>query len=182
LNDLDSWAVSLVNRLTELADPGNPNRAALAHLRRGLSGSPDYALARVGWLFRSARDSADDRELDSAILAAGLFAWVKGACPQNRGANVGQAFGYGLRDDDKKQREKRFTDLLDTDREELPYKLRQTIALIARDGVGLDWVMLIHDLIRWDDPERRVQKQWARGFWSNPLPDSEAVDETIASA
>ena len=183
MSDLDRWAVPLVNRLTELADPGNPDRAALAHLRRGLCGSPDYALARVGWLFRSVRDSADDRELDSAILVAGLFAWVKGDCPQNRGANVGRAFGHGLRDDDKKQREKRFTDLLDTDREELPYKLRQAISLIARDrdGVGLDWVMLIHDLVRWDDPERGVQKKWARGFWLNPRPESETVEEAIAT-
>ena len=46
----------------------------------------------------------------------------------------------------KQQREKRFIDLLDTDKVELPKKLRQAIALIARDEAGLDWVLLIHHL------------------------------------
>ena len=60
--------------------------------------------------------------------------------------NFGAAFGAGLTHDEKQQREKRFIDLLDTDAEELPYKLRQAITLIARDGVGLDWVLLIRHL------------------------------------
>ncbi|MDB5311577.1 MAG: CRISPR-associated protein Cse2 family [Gemmataceae bacterium] len=179
MSNVSRWAGPLVDRLTELADPVSPDRAVLAHLRRGLGGQPDYTLARVGWLFRTVRDSADDRELDSAVLAAGLFAWVNGNCRQDDGANFGRAFGYGLNEDDKKKREKRFTDLLDTDRAELPYKLRQTLTLIARDKIGLDWVRLIHDLIHWDDADRRVQKDWARGFWSHPRIDSETADEPV---
>lgn len=173
------WVAPLVTQLTKLADPDNPNRAALAHLRRGLCGAPDFTLARVGWLFRGIED---ERELDSAILAAGLFAWVKGDCPQNSGASVGRAFGSGLSDDDKAPREKRFTDLLDTDIDDLPYKLRQAVTLIARDGVGLDWVMLIKDLVHWDHPERCVQKEWARGFWSNPKPDEQHPDVAAKTA
>ena len=163
-NDAD-WAGPLVGQLQKLANPDNIDREAMAHLRRGLCGPPDYTLSRVGWLFRSVRDDANGRALDSAVLAAGLFAWVKGNCPQNLNVDFGKAFGAGLSDDDKKQREKRFTDLLDTDLEDLPYKLRQAVTLI--DGTPLDWIMLIRHMIHWDHADRWVQKHWARGFWSH---------------
>ena len=122
-----------------------------------------------------------DAALDNAVLAAGLFAWVKGDCRQTDNVNFGAAFGAGLTQDEKQQREKRFIDLLDTDREELPYKLRQAITLIGRDGVGLDWVRLIQDLDRWGGPNRRVQQDWARGFWSAAETEETAVNEQTVS-
>jgi CRISPR system Cascade subunit CasB len=158
------WEVELVERLTEFANPDSPNRAVLAHLRRGIDDTIDYTLSRVGWLFRRVPDVA----LDDAVLAAGLFAWVHGDCAYAEKENFGAAFGAGLTLEEKQKREKRFIDLLDTDAEELPYKLRQATTLIARDGVGLDWVMLIQHLGHWSHPERWVQKDWARGFWAAP--------------
>jgi CRISPR system Cascade subunit CasB len=107
-----------------------------------------------------------DFALPHAVLAAGLFAWVKGECSQAESVNFGTAFGAGLTLEGKQQREKRFIDLLDTDPEGLPYKLRQAITLIARDRAGLDWRLLIRHLGQWRDPERRVQKEWASGFWA----------------
>jgi len=178
VNERFTWVAPFVAQLTRLANPDDVDRAALAHLRRGLIGAPDYTLARVGWLFRGVHD---DEALDAAILAAGLFAWVKGECHQNDGANFGRAFGCNLTDDAKAQREKRFTDLLDTDRTDLPAKLRQAVTLIARDRVGLDWKMLIYDLTRWDRPDRWVQREWARGFWSNPKDETPA-EEPAATA
>jgi CRISPR system Cascade subunit CasB len=156
------WDVELVNTLIALANPDSPSRAALAHLRRGLERPLDYTLGRVGWLFRRVPDFA----LNDTVIAAGLFAWVKGDCGRAEKVSFGAAFGVGLNLDEKNQREKRFIDLLDTDAEELPYKLRQAITLIARDGVGLDWVLLIQHLRHWSHPDRWVQKEWARGFWA----------------
>ncbi len=175
------WAVDLVKQLTALANPENPNRAALAHLRRGLGGQLDYTLSRVGWLFRRVPESKDDVLLRCAVLAAGLFAWVKGDCHQSAGVNFGAAFGAGLTLEQKQQREKRFIDLLDTDCEELTYKLRQAITLIARDNEGLDWVRLIQDLDRWSRPNRRVQQEWARGFWAAHANEPNAVNEQSVS-
>jgi CRISPR system Cascade subunit CasB len=161
LTDLN-WAVDLVHELTALANPVNPDRAALAHLRRGLDHPLDYTLGRVGWLFRRVPDFA----LDDAVLAAGLFAWTKGNCLHAEAVTFGAAFGAGLTLDEKQQREKRFIDLLDTDAEELPYKLRQALTLIAGDGVGLDWVLLIRHIGAWGHPDRWVQRVWARDFWA----------------
>ena len=87
------WEEELIERLTELADRDNPNRAVLAHLRRGVDRPLDYTLGRVGWLFCRVPESKDDMLLRNSVLAAGLFAWVKGDCPQARGINFGAAFG-----------------------------------------------------------------------------------------
>jgi CRISPR type I-E-associated protein CasB/Cse2 len=171
------WDIELVNKLIELARPDDPERAVLAHLRRGLDRPLDYTLGRVGWLFRRVPSDA----LNSAVLATGLFAWVKGNCPQADGVNFGTAFGAELTLDEKKQREKRFIDLLDTDAEELGYKLRQAITLIARDGAELDWRLLIRDLGCWNRPSRRVQKDWARGFWSAPEAATSTEDQQPVS-
>jgi len=172
-----SWVNPLVDQLQKLVNKDRPDRATLAHLRRGLNGSPDFTLARVGWLFRGIEN---EREMNAAILAAGLFAWAKGECPQNGGASFGRAFGYGLSADEKRQREKRFADLLDTDGAELPTKLRQAVSLIARDRVGLDWGMLMKNLVRWDHPDRVVQRRWAEGFWAQPRAE-ERADEAVAT-
>lgn len=173
------WAAELVNELTGLADPKNPNRAALANLRRGLEHALDYTLSRVGWLFRR----VPDRELGAAVLAAGLFAWTKGDCPQEAGINFGSAFGAGLTLEQKQQREKRFIDLLDTDAQELPYKLRQAMTLIGRDSVELDWALLIRHIGQWSHPNRWVQIDWAREFWATaePKPDVTVVQPASGS-
>ena len=180
MSDHDRWASGLAKQLTKLANPDNPDRAALAHLRRGLGDSPDYTLARVGWLFRGVPEE-DDRALDAAILVAGLFAWVKGDCEQKDNVNFGEAFGTKLTDEGKKQREKRFVDLLDTDGDDLPYKLRQAVTLIARDSIGLDWALLARQLMQWTHPDRWVQKEWARGFWSNPVAETEPAEQPVTA-
>lgn len=179
------WATDLAHKLTEFANPESPDRAVLAHLRQGMRrhGGPweaalAYPLARVGWLF-SGVPNRPERLLNSAVLAAGLFAWVKGRCPQADCVNFGAAFGAGLTLKDKQQREKRFIDLLDTDTEELPYKLRQAITLVGRerDRVGLDWALLMRELCAWGSSTRWVQKKWAYQFWAAPERESIAASE-----
>jgi CRISPR type I-E-associated protein CasB/Cse2 len=160
------WEDKLVARLMELNDPSSPDRAAMSHLRRGLDKPLDYTLGRLGWLFAGVPESFEDLDLRSAVCVAGLFAWIKGASWQERGITFGAAFGADLGQDEKARRERRFIDLLDTDAAELPIKLRQAMTLIARTGFGLDWGLLIRQLQKWSDPERRVQQQWARGFWA----------------
>lgn len=169
-----TWDAELVEDLMKLADEKNPDRAAMAHLRRGMERPPDYVLGRVGWLFRRVPDWA----LNNAMLAAALFAWVKGKCPQADKVNLGAAFGLGLTIEEKQRRERRFIDLLDTDEEELPYKLRQAITLIGKEGIELDWVLLIKHLGQWNHADRWVQKDWARGFWSAAVGEEETSVQT----
>lgn len=191
MTDEDTWQGRLVARLVELSDPADPDRAALAHLRRGLGQPLDYTLGRVGWLFAAVPDRAE-RAIEMAVLAAGLFALTKGDCPHSRpvprenarqryGPSFGAAFGDVPTDADKRPREKRFIDLLDTGPAELPHKLRQAVTLIARDGTRLDWHLLIDHLIAWDHRDRWVQTVWARGFWNTGRADDEAEKTTAAA-
>lgn len=172
---MSAWEEPFIGRLVKLADPDDPDRATLAHLRRGIDRPIDLTLGRAGWLFAAV--PGDDPDLDAAVLVAGLFAWVRGKCPHAAGGSVGAAFGAGLTTEQRQQREKRFVDLLDTDRTELPYKLRQVLTLLARDAGPLDWVQLLWDVRAWDHPGRPVQRRWARGFWapSSAGPSAGAV-------
>jgi len=156
------WEEELVRRLTKLADPHAPNRGVLSRLRRALTAPVYVGLTGTNGLFRMVPNKAEER----AVLAAALFAWTKGALRHTPDVNFGVAFGAGLTEEGKQQREKRFIDLLDTDWEDLPYKLRQAVALIGAADVGLDWALLIRHLGHWSHPERWVQKEWARGYWT----------------
>jgi CRISPR system Cascade subunit CasB len=49
---------------------------------------------------------------------------------------------------------------------ELAYRLRQCVKLAASAEVGIHWALLLDDLTRWQYPEKRVQKRWARSYYS----------------
>ena len=50
---------------------------------------------------------------------------------------------------------------------ELAYRLRQTVKLANGHEVGVDWLQLLKDLERWQYPEKRVQKAWARSYFGH---------------
>lgn len=157
------WTAGLVAKLQVIGDQNKLDRAALAHLQRGLN-NPAYALSRVGWVFDHILDVRDE---EAAILTASLFAWTKGTCSHKAGESFGKAFGAGLTTQEKQQREKRFIRLIDATSTDLPIVLRNCVALVAQnDPPPLDWGLLAMDIRRWDSPDRRVQKKWSRGFWS----------------
>jgi CRISPR system Cascade subunit CasB len=78
--------------------------------------------------------------------------------------------------------ERRFIHLLDADREQLPYRLRQMVALLKEQPI--DFQALLHDLLSWNLDNRRVQIAWARDFYRtlNPVDITEATMETETEA
>lgn len=48
---------------------------------------------------------------------------------------------------------------------EMGYRLRQNIKLAKSKEVGVNWEELLSDLCWWNDPEKRVQKRWARAYY-----------------
>jgi CRISPR system Cascade subunit CasB len=67
--------------------------------------------------------------------------------------------------------ERRFVTLLDADRNQLPYRLRQMVALLK--DFNLDFATMLWDaktktgLLNWNDDRRRTQNRWARDFYRN---------------
>lgn len=77
--------------------------------------------------------------------------------------------------------ERRFQALLDSDREQLPFRLRQAVRMVAapRDAAHLNWEQLLLDVQNWEHPQRFVQQRWARDYFvgtnspaGTPSPDS----------
>jgi CRISPR system Cascade subunit CasB len=74
--------------------------------------------------------------------------------------------------------DRRLTVLLDADRRELPFRLRQAVRMLGQKDVRVDWRRLLRDLERWNWPSRPVQKQWARSYFGmqHDLEDPAATD------
>lgn len=61
--------------------------------------------------------------------------------------------------------ERRFTALLAAHPDDLPDYLRQAVSFLKSKDVPINWNQLIWDLQKWNDEDRRIQKEWARSFW-----------------
>lgn len=151
------------------------DRAVLARLRRSL-GVRDLSLAAlrdVGmWLPERLEDDTigEDDALDAYLLTAALFALYQP--PATHTSSDRPSFGKtlrGLRGDlsaGAESLDRRMTALLDADRDELPYRLRQLVQMLKGTRHVPDWQYLLWSLLRWDDPSRQVQRRWARDYWT----------------
>ena len=63
--------------------------------------------------------------------------------------------------------DRRFEALLDSDREQLPFRLRQAVRLANASKIGINWQQLLLDVINWEQAERRTQLQWARSYFAH---------------
>lgn len=71
--------------------------------------------------------------------------------------------------------DRRFQALLDSDRAQLPFRLRQMVRLAQADQVPINFVRLLRDVLSWEHPERYVQLRWARDYFvgaRQPLPNN----------
>jgi CRISPR system Cascade subunit CasB len=66
--------------------------------------------------------------------------------------------------------DRRFQTLLDSDREQLPFRLRQAVRLAAADDQPIDWAELLRDVLAWEHAEHYVQLRWARDFYVAGVP------------
>jgi CRISPR type I-E-associated protein CasB/Cse2 len=101
------------------------------------------------------------RAEDASILVALLF----GSHPKP--GSVAFAAGMRVASDRRgsKSIEARMAALIATPFDDLPRQLRRAVALVAGEGVALDWHRLMDDLLRWDAEGEPVQRAWARAYW-----------------
>ena len=149
-----------IRYLQKLAD--GQERGALASLRRGLGQPPGtvadmyrYVEPFLGQERRGLRESA-------FYLVAALFALhPKSIEFGNMGVHMAKARSEGGED----ALERRFTALLAAHPDDLPDYLRQAVSFLKSKDVPINWNQLIWDLQKWNDEDRRIQKEWARSFW-----------------
>ena len=149
------------------------NRAALAHLRRGL-GKPQGTIDMLPYIAPFLPD--DRREYSAYFLTASLF----GTHPlfnEQKHHDIGQIFRLlGEKGEKKASKEttqslqRRFTALLDANRMDISHHLRQVIseANSAKPEIAVNYRQLLLDLIAWDSSSKHIQKRWAKSFFFDP--------------
>ncbi len=117
----------------------------------------------------------DRRTLDGGLAAVGSFGRTMAALkakPDTSDDGIDRRFGI----------------LLDADFDprsgggELPFRLRQTVKLALSKEVRVDWAALLWDLNCWNDPDKPVQKRWARDYYAAPAPADGAKPLAAATA
>lgn len=172
----DGTFASFLYGLAQAAASGEGTaRARLARLRRAIRrrGVEPIAYREVG---ESMPPGLSETEREAYLLVAALFALhaAKSEAPwkiktdSSLGASCGQARRNGSVSMDL-----RFAALLDARSEDLPYRLRQVVALLAAQDVGVRYDVLLRDILRWEAPSREVQRRWAADYWA---PSSRSTD------
>lgn len=129
-----------------------PNQSALAALAQEAGVSPDRALddaLLVGALYAVHAAKSDEPWYGGYVTAASTFGTSCRAAKDGSGSM-----------------DQRVSALLDARRSDLPYRLRQAVALCAAKGAGVRYDGLLRDLLRWDAPGRPVQRAWAQAYWA----------------
>jgi CRISPR system Cascade subunit CasB len=156
------------------------NRGALAALRRGLGKPPGSAPEMHRLIVPYLSHSLHVAEENRFYLLGSLFAyWHQGAGggegepPHNLGESLAV---FQQQDSGSDSVEKRFEALLNAHADDLPTHLRHMVGLLRGKNIAVNWGQLLRDLRNWDHPDRFVQRQWARAFWSKLARDTATAD------
>ncbi len=142
------------------------DRAALAHLRRGLGRPPGTVVDMFPYVARWVPPEAPRAVEETHYLVAAFFA--SHPAPGGTG-NLGDCFRRVVRDDERSAPavERRFAALLAAHPDDLDFYLRQAVSFLRTKEMPIDWHQLYQDVRWWGDPAKRVQRNWARSFWGH---------------
>lgn len=179
---MSEHAQTFINHLIGLKDR---ERGALAHLKRSLSFDPGAYPPAYPYVerFVGADKHADDPRRQALYLTAGLLALHP---VHSEGASLATALGRVARSRGSASIEQRFIALLGAEPESLPTLLRQSVSLLAADGLGCDYASLLDDLTRWLDRWKveardQLRQRWARDFYRAYEPDAGSADNADAA-
>lgn len=148
-----------VTHLERLSD----DRAALAALRRGLGRPAGSVPEMFPYVVPFLPGQAKPWMEDACYLVASLFALHPVSA---NGGNLGNHFAQTLDPGGENQAvERRFTALLASHPDDLPFFLRQAVSFLKSKDVPVNWHQLMRDINQWNHPDRFVQHNWANAFW-----------------
>ena len=151
-----------VTHLQSLAENEKENRAALAALRRALSGNPRYitdTFQYIGWYLPD-----HPQAQDVYILIGALFAYHPQVSEQG---NMGDHFAALRRREPEREKafERRFNAMLKAHPDDLTSHLRAIVGLLKSQEIPINWYRLLYDLRYWGHVDVFAQRQWAAAFW-----------------
>jgi CRISPR type I-E-associated protein CasB/Cse2 len=159
----------------------NPDRRALAALRRSLSTwpAPPPEAMRVVAPFLPEYLTGWTETVH--YLVAGLFALHP--CPRGTDAGRPRSIGVALREaassDSAQGPERRLLALLGCKSEDLPDHLRHAVSYLRARDVPVDYRRLMQDLFLWDAGDGKVQRRWGRDFWAATSSENQQNPQEI---
>ena len=151
------------------------DRGELATLKRNAGNTLGEARG-VPWFFRLLHVEEEWRNPEICFLVATLIGLNKYTGEGNLGASARRLAHHPNSSPESVDR--RFRILLDSDREQLAYRLRQMVKLMASREVGVDWAQLLMDLRQWHWSGKPPRK-WAEKFY-RPLREAPDAGEEAA--
>lgn len=159
-----------------LEDVNAKDTRVRAVLRRSLAFDPGEHPPVYPYVEPFVKDEDRSWRREAHYLVAGLWAahWREGRSgpPQS----FGRACAAHQLASGSASTERRFITLLDADRDQLPHRLRQMVALLKEQA--LDFDDLLKKLLYWNDDQKRTQNAWARDFYR--AMDQETESESAA--
>lgn len=151
-----------------------------AVLRRSLAFDPGTHIPAFPYVEPFLKGEAEGWRRQMHYLVAGLWAahWREGRA--GAAASLAKVCALHQLASGSASTERRFIHLLDADREQLPHRLRQMVALL--NAQSIDFQSLLNDLLYWNSAEKGTQKAWARAFYRtlSPIETFDAETETAA--
>ena len=153
------------------------NRAALAHLRRGLGQSPGAEPQMFPYVARWMKLDEYWHTEQAYYLIAALFAYHPDTATSG---NMGDHFARLCHQQNEATAlERRFVNLLAAHPDDLArFHLRQVVSYLKSHDIAINWAQLLADVQGWGHPNRRVQTQWAKAFWAGtqPAPTEDEIE------
>lgn len=167
---------AFVEYLTSLTP--EKDRGTLAVLRRGLASPPGQDINMYRYVSRFVVDELHGTWAEKVhFLVAALYGFHP--VSTDEAGNFGSHMAAAARQmPDAASTERRFTLLLNADRDDLADYLRQAISFIKSKDVPVNWGTLFTDLKYWEAPGRPVQQRWAKAFWAYQKPDDTKNDQS----
>ena len=160
------------------------DRASRARLKRNAGQTLATARNVYHVFYALAPHTLSEKEQEVLFLVATLFASVvryQDDRPENPPQNLGASLAIERHRRQKQDRgdslDRRFATLLDADQEQLSFRLRPLVRLVAAQRIAIDWTHLMYDLNHWDHQDRFVQRTWAQSYYS-PLSSKSLESET----
>ena len=155
----DPRVKAFLDRLRRL-DPGDK-----AKLKRD-AGKAIAEAQSIGLFYRLLPYGVSAAQEETYFLVATLYPLAESGGAGNLGVSLRRA-----RDTDPKKNkglDRRVEILLDADKTQLRFRLRQAIRFLKSKRVSVNWEQLLADLQKWNRPTRIAQKQWAHTYFALP--------------
>ena len=134
-----------------------------AVLRRSLAFNPGVYVPAYPYIEPFIKDEDNCWRREVLYLVAGLWAAHWREARSSAPVTIGKACANHQIVSGSTSTESRFIALLDSDRDQLPHRLRQMIALLKEQTIDFD--NLLKGLLYWIDDQKRTQNTWARDFY-----------------